>query len=137
MAYAVIDMKTRSMTFARAGHNPIFHVSSNGHPRHTSVLAPEGMGLALDRGDLFEQVLREDAVEFESGDLFLFFTDGISEAMNTRSELFGETRIREIIEQNADLEPEELREKLVDEVFDFAGGALQHDDMTMVLVKVL
>ncbi len=137
MAYAVIDMKTRSMTFARAGHNPIFHVSSNGHPRHTSVLAPEGMGLALDRGKLFEQVLREDAVEFKPGDLFLFFTDGISEAMNTRAELFGETRIREIIEQNSDLEPEELREKLVDEVFDFAGGALQHDDMTMVLVKVL
>jgi sigma-B regulation protein RsbU (phosphoserine phosphatase) len=57
--------------------------------------------------------------------------------MNTRNALFGEDRIRAILEDNADLEMEELREKLVDEVFDFAGGALQHDDMTMVLVKVL
>ena len=69
--------------------------------------------------------------------MLLFFTDGISEAMNTRNELFGEERIRSIMEENADLEMDELREKIVDEVFDFAGGAVQHDDMTMVLVKVL
>ena len=72
-----------------------------------------------------------------SGDVFLFFTDGVSEAMNPSSELFGEARIRLILEENADLQMEELREKLVDEVFDFAGGAVQHDDMTMVLLKVL
>ena len=57
--------------------------------------------------------------------------------MNTRDELFGEERIRSIMEENADLQMDELREKIVDEVFDFAGGAVQHDDMTMVLVKVL
>ena len=57
--------------------------------------------------------------------------------MNPSSELFGEARIRLILEENADLQMEELREKLVDEVFDFAGGAVQHDDMTMVLLKVL
>ena len=57
--------------------------------------------------------------------------------MNTRDELFGEERIRVIMEENRDLEMDELREKIVDEVFDFAGGAVQHDDMTMVLVKVL
>ena len=137
MAYAVIDMKERSMTYARAGHNPIFHWSANGHADKTRVLAPDGLGLALDRGKTFERVLREDAVHFHTGDLFVFFTDGVSEAMNTRAELFGEERIRAILEENADLEMEELREKMVDEVFDFAGGAVQHDDMTMVLVKVL
>ena len=41
------------------------------------------------------------------------------------------------MEENRDLAMDELREKIVDEVFDFAGGAVQHDDMTMVLVKVL
>lgn len=140
MAYAVIDMSARSMTYARAGHNPIFHLSMNGSKggAHTTrVLAPDGMGLALDRGHHFDRVLREDTVPLNSGDVFLFFTDGISEAMNTHSELFGEERIRAIMEENSDLEMDELREKIVDEVFDFAGGATQHDDMTMVLVKVL
>ena len=137
MVYAVIDMNERRMTYARAGHNPIFHLSPNGGGDRINVLAPDGMGLALDRGAHFERVLREDSLEFKSGDVLLFFTDGISEAMNTRNELFGEERIRSIMEENADLEMDELREKIVDEVFDFAGGAVQHDDMTMVLVKVL
>ena len=137
MAYAVIDMNDRQMTYARAGHNPIFHVPANGAEPKTNVLAPDGLGLALDRGTQFERILKEDVVSLCSGDVFLFFTDGVSEAMNPSSELFGEARIRLILEENADLQMEELREKLVDEVFDFAGGAVQHDDMTMVLLKVL
>jgi serine phosphatase RsbU (regulator of sigma subunit) len=137
MAYAIIDMKERRMTYARAGHNPIFHLTTNGDGAITRVLAPEGLGLALDRGTTFETILEEESVELASGDLFLFYTDGVSEAMNDRSELFGEDRIRAIMEENAELPTEELREKMIDEVFSFAGGAVQHDDMTMVLVKVL
>jgi serine phosphatase RsbU (regulator of sigma subunit) len=95
------------------------------------------MGLALDRGSQFEKILEEQSIALVPGDLFLFFTDGVTEAMNNRSELFGDDRLRGIMEENADLSMEELREKMVDEVFNFAGGAVQHDDMTMVLVKVL
>jgi serine phosphatase RsbU (regulator of sigma subunit) len=137
MAYAVIDMNVKRMTYARAGHNPIFHVSANGGGATTKVLAPEGLGLALDRGSQFERILEEESTELCSGDVFLFFTDGVSEAMNDRSELFGEDRLRVIMEDNAGLPMEELREKMIDEVFSFAGGSVQHDDMTMVLVKVL
>lgn len=137
MAYAVIDMRQHRMTYARAGHNPIFHLVANGDHPSTRVLAPEGLGLALDRGTTFETVLEEDSIALASGDLLLFYTDGVSEAMNDRSELFGDDRIRGIMEENSELSTEELREKMIDEVFSFAGGAVQHDDMTMVLVKVL
>jgi serine phosphatase RsbU (regulator of sigma subunit) len=137
MVYAVIDMKARRMTYARAGHNPILQLSSNGAKPEIRVLAPDGLGLALDRGDKFERILEEEAIDLQQGDLFLFYTDGISEAMNARSELFGDERLRATMQANRALSTEELREKLVDEVFSFAGGAVQHDDMTMVLVKVL
>jgi serine phosphatase RsbU (regulator of sigma subunit) len=137
MVYAVLDVKQRKMTYARAGHNPILQLSGNGDRPRAQVLAPDGMGLALDRGAQFEKILEEDSVPLASGDLFLFFTDGVTEAMNDRSELFGDDRLRGIMEDNAELSTEELREKMVDEVFNFAGGAVQHDDMTMVLVKVL
>ncbi len=137
MVYAVIDVKQKKMTYARAGHNPILQVSANGDRPQAQVLAPEGMGLALDRGSQFEKILEEVSIPLVPGDLFLFFTDGVTEAMNNRSELFGDDRLRGIMEENADLPMEELREKMVDEVFNFAGGAVQHDDMTMVLVKVL
>jgi len=137
MVYAVIDVKNKKMTYARAGHNPILHLSFNGDRGGARVLAPEGMGLALDRGSQFEKILEEESIPLVAGDLFLFFTDGVTEAMNGRSELFGDDRLRGIMEDNSELPVEELREKMVDEVFNFAGGAVQHDDMTMVLVKVL
>ncbi len=137
MVYAVIDVKQKKMTYARAGHNPILQLSANGNRPRAQVLAPDGMGLALDRGSQFEKILEEESIPLESGDLFLFFTDGVTEAMNDRSELFGDDRLRGILEENSNLSMEELRERMVDEVFNFAGGAVQHDDMTMVLVKVL
>jgi serine phosphatase RsbU (regulator of sigma subunit) len=137
MAYAIIDMGSRRMTYARAGHTPIFQLSVNAGASNARVLAPDGLGLALDRGTRFEKILREESIDLDSGDLFLFFTDGVSEAMNTRSELFGEERLRRVMERNRELSPDDLRKKMIDEVFEFAGGAVQHDDMTMVLVKVL
>ena len=137
MVYAVIDMAERKMTYARAGHNPIFHLPSNGDGSRTRVLAPEGLGLALDRGGgRFEQVLAEESVSLDSGDLFLFFTDGLSEAMNPQSDLFGEAHLREILEVNRQRPLEDLRERIIDEIFTFAEGEDQHDDMTMVLVKI-
>lgn len=134
MAYAVIDMDEKKMTYARAGHNPILQFTLDGNG--TRVLAPEGLGLALDRGTRFEEILAEESVALRSGDLFLFFTDGLSEAMNPQAELFGESRLREIMERHSGLAPEDLREKIIDEVFAFAEGEDQHDDMTMVLVRV-
>ncbi len=134
MAYAVIDMDEKKMTYARAGHNPILQLTLDGNG--TRVLAPEGLGLALDRGTRFEEILAEESVALGSGDLFLFFTDGLSEAMNPQAELFGESRLREIMERHSGLAPEDLRERIIDEVFAFAEGEDQHDDMTMVLVRV-
>ena len=137
MVYAVIDMAERKMTYARAGHNPIFQLSSRVDGSRTRVLAPEGLGLALDRGGgRFDQVLAEESVSLDSGDLFLFFTDGLSEAMNPQSELFGEARLREILEEHSQQPLEDLRERIIDEIFTFAEGEDQHDDMTMVLVKI-
>ena len=134
MAYAVIDMDERKMTYARAGHNPILQLTLDGNG--TRVLAPEGLGLALDRGTRFEEILAEESVALRSGDLFLFFTDGLSEAMNPQADLFGESRLREIMERHSGLAPEDLRERIIDEVFAFTEGEDQHDDMTMVLVRV-
>ncbi|MFQ5793028.1 MAG: PP2C family protein-serine/threonine phosphatase, partial [Acidobacteriota bacterium] len=137
MAYAVLDMNEGKMTFARAGHNPILQLSADGEGARTRVLAPEGLGLALDRTGRFEQILAEESLALRAGDLFMFFTDGLSEAMNRDADLFGESRLREILERHSQLSLEDLREKIIDEIFTFAEGEDQQDDMTMVLVKVL
>lgn len=134
MTYAVVDTAARTMRYARAGHNPIIQFEASSGATH--VLAPPGLGLGIDKGPRFDEILEEAELRLMSGDLFLFFTDGLSEAMNERSELFGEGRLRSIIEQSDTLGSEEIKEKILAEIRGFVGSAAQHDDMTLVILKV-
>jgi serine phosphatase RsbU (regulator of sigma subunit) len=139
MTYAIIDMRTRTMTYARAGHTPLIYVPGVGvQSRLAQILAPDGMvlGLKLDKGEMFERLLEEETIPLNPGDLCLFFTDGISEAMNAYDDCFGETRLGEIVQNHSHLSSEELRERVLREIAAFVGDAPQHDDMTMILLKV-
>jgi serine phosphatase RsbU (regulator of sigma subunit) len=135
MTYAIVDVAARRMRFARAGHNPVIHLEAR--TGRTRVLAPAGLGLGLDAGDRFDQILQEDEVALDPGDFFLFFTDGLSEAMNPEAELFGESRLRRILEEGEGLDSEAMKERILDEVRQFVGDAAPHDDMTLVVLKVV
>ena len=135
MTYAVVDTTARRMRYARAGHNPMIHMQAQ--TGRTVILAPAGLGLGLDPGERFEAILEEKELPLEPGDFFLFFTDGLSEAMNPAAELFGEGRLRTILEEGRSLGSEELRERILEEVRRFVGDALPHDDMTLVVLKVV
>src|SRR2546428_707740 len=141
MTYAVIDLRLRTMTYARAGHTPLIYVPgacAAGQRRDVQILVPDGMvvGLKLDNGEIFERLLVEQTIALQPGDLYLFFTDGISEAMNTRDDCFGEARLGQLVETHAHLPPAQLRERVLREIAAFVGDAPQHDDMTMILLKV-
>ena len=68
--------------------------------------------------------------------MIVLYTDGITEAMNPDSDLFGEARLRRLVEEHGHLDSGELRERIMREIESFVGAANQHDDMTMILVKV-
>jgi serine phosphatase RsbU (regulator of sigma subunit) len=134
MTYAVVDVEARVMRFARAGHNPIIRLRAA--TGRTEVLMPPGLGLGLDRGARFDEILEESQVPLERGDVFLFFTDGLSEAMNPKAELFGERRLRDLLEGAGAADAGELRDRILDEIRRFVGDAAPHDDMTLVLLRV-
>ena len=140
MTYAVIDLRARTMTYARAGHTPLIYVpgAGAGGRMHARILAPDGLvlGLKIDSGEMFERLLKEECIPLRAGDLYLFFTDGISEAMNGQDDCFGETRLGQLVESHAHLPYDELRERVLREISAFVGEAPQHDDMTMILLKV-
>jgi sigma-B regulation protein RsbU (phosphoserine phosphatase) len=134
MSYAVLDPRHRRMLYARAGHSPLLQRVAAGGATH--LLAPQGLGLGLDAGENFERLLEEQEVPLVSGDAFVFFTDGISEAMNERGELFGEDRLRRVLEEDGAGSSEQVRERVLAEVRSFVGEAPQHDDMTMVVLRI-
>lgn len=138
MTYAIIDRRAETMTYARAGHTPLIHLPPTGAPREAHILVPDGLvvGLKIDEGQMFEKLLEEVTIPLRPGDLFVLFTDGISESMNEASDCFGESRLGKLIEEHGDLPFDQLRERILREIDAFVGSAAQHDDMTMILIKV-
>jgi serine phosphatase RsbU (regulator of sigma subunit) len=137
MTYAVVDLAARTMTYARAGHTPLIYRRERDAEPCVEVFTPDGLvlGLRIDGGELFDRLLTESTLSLDRGDLLLLFTDGISEAMNADSDLFGEARLAKLVEEHGHLPADELRERVLREIEAFVAGAPQHDDMTMILMK--
>jgi serine phosphatase RsbU (regulator of sigma subunit) len=139
MTYAIVDLQARTMTYARAGHTPLIYMPGAGQEDRTlRILAPDGLvlGLKIDKGEMFERLLREETLALHPGDLYLFFTDGITEAMNAADDCFGETRLGHLVEAHAHLPSDQLRERVLREIEAFVGEAPQHDDMTLILLRI-
>jgi phosphoserine phosphatase RsbU/P len=138
MTYAVLDMVAGTMTFARAGHTPLLYLSADGS-EGTQVLTPSGLVVGLripGAKEKFAELLEEHRIDLHKGDVIVFYTDGITEAMNRDSDLFGDARLGRIVAEHGHLDAADLRERILREIEAFVGGADQHDDMTMILVKV-
>ncbi|HKT81469.1 MAG TPA: SpoIIE family protein phosphatase [Vicinamibacterales bacterium] len=137
VTYAVIDLQSMTMTYARAGHTPLIYLAGDrGGP--ATVLTPSGMvlGLKLDRGQIFERLLEEAHIPLRTGDLFALFTDGITEATTVDDDFFGDERLARVLEAHRDLPLEQLRERVFRDIESFVGAAQQHDDMTLILLRV-
>ena len=140
MTYAVLDLAARRLTYARAGHTPLVHVPfAPEGPRTPRVLAPDGLvvGLQIDGvEEKFAELLEESSFALETGDLVALFTDGVTEAMNEESDLFGEERLGRTLTEQIHLSSDDLKQRVLGDVEAFAGAAEQHDDMTIVLLRV-
>jgi sigma-B regulation protein RsbU (phosphoserine phosphatase) len=139
MIYAILDLRARTLTYARAGHTPLLSCPGPNSPiQGLRLLAPDGMvlGLNLDNGEMFEKLLQEETLPIYEGDIFLLYTDGISEAMNAADDCFGDERLGRIVEEHAHLPSDQLRERILREIAAFVGDAPQHDDMTMILLRI-
>ena len=135
LIYGFFDVQNNTLIFARAGHNPlIVRKSVGGAPE---LLNPRGLAIGMEKGPIFASTIEEKAVPIQKGDIFMFYTDGISEAMNKNGDEFGEDRLSQLVSQHAQESARAILDKITHDVTHFANGAKQHDDFTMVVVKVV
>ncbi|MFQ5677385.1 MAG: PP2C family protein-serine/threonine phosphatase, partial [bacterium] len=132
MIYGVLHVKARTFTFARAGHNSLLRKPWE---RSCEFLTPPGIGLGLDPGKEFEESLSEETIALDNGDTLVLYTDGITESMDEKHELFGEERLLDIIQKAGFVSPVELKETIFNNIRSFSDGAYQHDDLTMVILQ--
>jgi len=129
---ALFDLERRTLKFCRAGHMPIL-LASNGTVQSYRT---QGLGVGIEKGIIFEKSLIEEEVALKPGQIFAFFTDGITEAMNERNEFFGDDKLNEILKNKSQVRSAEIVDEVWHSVETFRGTAEMSDDMTMVVVKV-
>ncbi|MFV9502925.1 MAG: GAF domain-containing SpoIIE family protein phosphatase [Oscillochloridaceae bacterium umkhey_bin13] len=127
--YAVLETATGLLTFANGGHNyPLHWEAATGliHP-----LRAQGIVLGIVPEPRFEQ----QSLTLAPGDVVLFYTDGVTEAMNPARELFGDDQLAEVLRLHHHRSPQEIINAVLAAVTAFAGGQSQADDITMVVLK--
>jgi serine phosphatase RsbU (regulator of sigma subunit) len=126
---AVFDARAHSVSYANAGHVLPYHWS----PRGLGVLGGSGPMLGDGPDARYSPTVRP----IEPGDVFLLFTDGISEAMNAQRAPFGERRLqRAIARATGGVGPRATKEAILTSVEEFRAGTTPHDDEALVVVRV-
>jgi serine phosphatase RsbU (regulator of sigma subunit)/anti-sigma regulatory factor (Ser/Thr protein kinase)/transposase len=135
MFYVVLDSRERQLSYASAGHNPL--ILYRAATKETYFLKPSGFPVGIDLPDesLFGRSMSVEKVALEQGDLLVAYTDGITEAMNSQMEQFGNARFLDAIKRHAHCDPEEFCLQIQREMADFTGDTPQNDDMTLVAIK--
>lgn len=129
--YGILNTMTGELKYCNAGHNPPMIVSSDG----TLIEIGRNQGIPLGVLDVLE--CKESSVTLNSKDCLIYYTDGITEAMNVNFEMFSESRFKKFIKEHSNLLPKDLITDLVANVQDFAKNAEQSDDITVFCVKSL
>jgi len=127
--YAIYNTRTGQMTYCNAGHNPPHLLRADGSIEHLPLARNTIVGV-FDNMD-FE----EDTLQLEQGDVLMMFTDGVTEAFNLAFEEFGEERLDHILVAQAGKDSRQIIEAVKSGVKEFAGGAEQSDDITMLVIK--
>jgi sigma-B regulation protein RsbU (phosphoserine phosphatase) len=127
--YGVLDTEARCFVFCNAGHNPPLRMSAGGG---ATPLEKGGVILGMMANVSYET----GEVSLDPGDRLLFYTDGISEAVNGKGEEFGTDRITALLRSGADGSASGLIEAMMDAVVRFREEAEQNDDMTLMAVKI-
>lgn len=133
-AYMVLNVKTRTLKVASAGHNPV--VLYRAKTGQNELLKPKGIALGFDKGTIFDNNIQETEVQLEPGDRLVTYTDGVNEAMNNESEEFGDDRFYNLVKDHARKSSKEFVEALVRELDAHRGDAEQSDDITIVTLSV-
>jgi sigma-B regulation protein RsbU (phosphoserine phosphatase) len=130
--YANLNHRTRQMTYIRGGHDrPVFYQAAKQEIR---LLDAPGRFLGL----LPNLIIKEDSLTFESGDVLVCYSDGVTDAVRPGDQqMYGLVRLQEILAQEAHRSAQELANIIIKDIDEFRNGEEQPDDLTLLITKAI
>ena len=133
LLYAILNSHGRSLSLCSAGQTQPIQFSAR--KQEASLIQTRGDTFPL--GILDDVQYEESRFQLQPGDKIVFYTDGIVEAMNEEGKMFGFDRLLEVVGKSGDMTADALLREIDNQVRDFAGNAVQHDDLTVIVIKVV
>lgn len=130
VAYAFFDLKASHMTMSDAGHLPVVAMSG----KKARLLYYKGGGPPI--GVLAGAPYSNVEIPLKTGECFVFYSDGVSEARNHKKEEYGVEKLLANVEAHAGFSADEILKNVIEDLGRFMGNAEQHDDITLIIVKI-
>lgn len=131
ISLALLEPASGRLLHARAGHNPPLLCRDGA----AMFLQPSGLGLGLAPDALFQSVLQVDEQRLNPGDIFVSYSDGLTECMNVQDEQYGEERLKSVLLAHCQRTAAGIAESILADVRAFQGAARPHDDLTLLVLK--
>jgi sigma-B regulation protein RsbU (phosphoserine phosphatase) len=160
---AEFNKATHDLTYVNAGHNPPMLVRGKlasqgkageltgvtGTPTRAAGTSA-GLAVSLAKepvirllttggpiiGTFLNEPYKQETIQLQSGDMLVVYTDGVTEALNPAGVEFGEEKLRSIVAESLRLPARESGARVIAKVLEWQGQASQHDDITLIIVKV-
>ncbi len=132
---AIFDKKTKKMQWSSAGHNPVYLLAPG---QKAEELAAGGMALGSFSGERFAKKSLHNERTFHPNEIFLQYSDGITEAMNRKEEEYGDDRLQALVNnltKAKNLTPQKIVQAIIRDVNAFTQGYRQNDDITVTCIR--
>ena len=123
-----LNVKNNEIKYCNAGHNPPLLIKNNGE---MDLLDKGGIPL----GFIQKTVYSQSVTSIEKGEILVVFSDGVTETFDENENEFGVSRLEELIRQNKNLGSEEIAERIITGLKEFAMGNPSADDVTLLILK--
>ncbi len=133
LLYAVLNIKTGKLIFARAGHNPLLYINT----KETKYLTSKGLVVGVCGGKQFSDTIEEISLQLQKNDICVFYTDGITEATSEDYEEFGEEQLANLVYQKQNNSTQEIQNTILENIYLHTNKKNSHDDVTLIVLKWL
>jgi serine phosphatase RsbU (regulator of sigma subunit) len=131
--YFIINTQTKKIRYARAGHCPVLYYCSS--KNSFEYFKDKGIALGMVRNKSYSKFIQAYEFSYQAGDMMVLYTDGITEAKDSKGEEFGYDRLVAVVEEAKSLSPKEIQDHLINRLYEFSGTDNINDDYTTMIVK--
>ncbi|MCS7028620.1 MAG: serine/threonine-protein phosphatase [Bacteroidia bacterium] len=132
--YAQFRLNEDTLYFARAGHTTPLYYNAKTH--EAVYLSQGGLAIGLVKGEIFDQNNVLCSVKYDTGDIFVFYSDGLTETQNVEGQCYGLERLKKIVLDNAQKDVYDIEYAILQDVYKFKENTTLSDDFTLQVIKV-